>query len=240
MERAQDDGWDESADAWIADMGEAGDYTRRRVLDAPMLARVARHPYRDAVDIGCGEGRFCRMLRARGLGAIGVEPTQALREAAQQRDPTGDYRDGVAERLPLDDTSVDLAVAYLVLIDIPDFHMAIAEMTRVVRPGGRILIANLSSHWTSAGRSGWRDSMVRRFGGLPIKDYAAERAVWLAWRGIRIRNWHRPLSAYVRAFLAEGLVLRHFDEPLIPDPRDAEDFRYNNAPWVIVMEWEKP
>lgn len=58
------DGWDESAGAWIAEQGDLGDYSRQFVLDAPMMARARGKGFRKALDVGCGEGRFCRMLAA--------------------------------------------------------------------------------------------------------------------------------------------------------------------------------
>ena len=50
-----DNGWTESAEAWIADMGEHGDFTRRCVLDAAMTGRVAGRGFAMALDVGCGE-----------------------------------------------------------------------------------------------------------------------------------------------------------------------------------------
>ena len=56
------DGWSASAAAWIAEQGEDGDYGRRFVLDAPMRARIEGRGFRNALDVGCGEGRFCRIM----------------------------------------------------------------------------------------------------------------------------------------------------------------------------------
>jgi hypothetical protein len=50
------DGWAASAAAWIIEQGEDGDYGRRFVLDAPMLARIEGRGFRHALDVGCGEG----------------------------------------------------------------------------------------------------------------------------------------------------------------------------------------
>lgn len=47
-----------------------------------------------------------------------------------------------------------------------------------------------------------------------IDRYLEERAEWVAWRGIRIHNWHRPLSRYMSLLLGQGLNLRHFSEPI--------------------------
>jgi SAM-dependent methyltransferase len=138
-------GWERSAQAWIASMGEQGDWARQHVLDPVMLGRVARDGYRSALDVGCGEGRFCRMLQASGIGTIGIDPTHSLLEQAKRRDPAGDYRLGSAEALPFEAASFDLVVSYLTLVDITDFRAAIREMYRVLKPAGSLLIANLTA-----------------------------------------------------------------------------------------------
>jgi SAM-dependent methyltransferase len=65
-----DNGWQSSADAWVADMGESGDFGRRYVLDPVMLPRAVAGSPRNALDVGCGEGRFCRMLKSRGAARL--------------------------------------------------------------------------------------------------------------------------------------------------------------------------
>src|SRR5215468_1530695 len=64
-------GWAESAAAWITDMGEEGDYGRACVLDRPMLERIHGRRFATALDVGCGEGRFCRMLQGAGISTVG-------------------------------------------------------------------------------------------------------------------------------------------------------------------------
>lgn len=233
------DGWDASAGAWIASLGEHGDYARQFVLDKPMLERAMRRSFTHALDVGCGEGRFCRMLRARGIAATGIDPTQALLECARALDPGGDYRPGRAEALDFADGAFDLAVSYLTLIDIADVDRAIAEMARVLRPGGVLLIANLTSFTTASIDDGWHrgeDGTLT----FRIDDYLEERAKWVSWKDIAILNRHRPLSRYMGALLAQGLILRHFDEPTPygGEPWRAE--RYRRVPWFMMMEWEKP
>ena len=222
------DGWERSAAAWIVDMGDDGDDSRAFVLDAPMLARVRGTSFVDALDAGCGEGRFCRLLAANGIRAIGIDPTEALVRQARARDPRGEYRLGRAEALDFPDARFDLVVSYLTLIDIPDATAAIREMARVLRPGGTLLIANLNAFNTAPVDGAW------------TRDYFAERADWVEWRGIKIQNWHRPFAYYMTALLATGLRLRHFEEPEPAggDPAFAE--RYRRAPFFHVMAWEKP
>lgn len=127
-------GWDESAMAWIADMEGGGDFARLHVLDNPMLERVRRGHFRTALDVGCGEGRFCRMLRQKGIQVTGVEPARRLLDVARERDPEGCYQDATAESLPFGCDTFDLVVSYLTLIDIDGIEEAVSEMARVLRP----------------------------------------------------------------------------------------------------------
>jgi hypothetical protein len=64
--------------------------------------------------------------------------------------------------------------------------------------------------------------------------------MWVDWRGIRIVNYHRPLSTYLRLLLGAGLTLTYFDEPVpgaaAPAARAAA---YRRVPWFLVMEWRK-
>src|SRR3954464_2019079 len=72
---------------------------------------------------------FCRMLKASGITAIGIDPTRALVEEARRRDAAGDYGLGNAESLPFEAGSFDLVVSYLTLIDIADSGRQFARWT---------------------------------------------------------------------------------------------------------------
>ena len=103
------------------------------------------------VDIGCGAGTDL-LVAARRTGpngrAIGVDMTEAMRRrAARGAADAGienvDVREGDATRLPLDDGSVDVVISNGVLNLVPEKKRAIAEMARVLRPGGRLQIADI-------------------------------------------------------------------------------------------------
>lgn len=235
------DGWDGSAEAWIASQGDEGDFGRRWVMDAPMLERVRLRPYRRALDVGCGEGRFCRMLKAEGMAVAGIDPTAALIDHARSLDPESDYRVEKAEALGFEDGAFDLVVSYLSLIDIPDAATAIREMARVLAPGGTLLIANLAGYNSAADANdlGWTTLPDGRRAHA-MDHYLEEKVGWIAWKGIRIQNWHRPLSTYMTLLLDAGLRLTHFAEPPAHGGDPARQAHYNRVPWFMMMEWEKP
>jgi ubiquinone/menaquinone biosynthesis C-methylase UbiE len=122
-----DSGWDGSAAKWI-EFVDAGDANRIGHLDPVVLRLCGEVAGQDVLDVGCGEGRFCRMLAARGAKTYGIDPTQQLIELARRRDAAGHYLRARAERIPCDDGAFELVVSYLSLIDIADHTAAIAEV----------------------------------------------------------------------------------------------------------------
>lgn len=230
------DGWDASVEAWIASMGETGDFSREHVLDTPMLERLRRAAPEAVLDLACGEGRFCRMIAPNVDHVAGIDPTEALISHAKAKGGA-DYHVARAENLPFDNNSFDLAVSYLSLIDIPDVPIALAEAHRVLRPNGLLLIANLNP-WTTASQS--KGTPVKNSDGtttLTMDRYLDAFPSWAEWSGIRIQNWHRPLAFYMQALLNCGFQLTHFDEPKATGGARAES--YNRAPYLHIMEWQK-
>ena len=189
---------------------------------------------------GAEKVAFAGCSAACGVNAIGIDPTPQLLEAARQRDPSGDYRPGRAERLGFDTASFDLVVSYLTLVDIPDFRAAIAEMTRVLKRGGSLLVANLTGFTSACAAQGWVKDGEGRPLHFPVDRYLDEFPFWFEWAGMRIENWHRPLAAYMTAFLESGLHLTFFSEPepMSGDASHQEHFR--RVPWFAVMEWRRP
>jgi SAM-dependent methyltransferase len=232
--------WVQSASAWIAGQ-DAGERVRTMLLDPVMLRLAGDVVGAHVLDLGCGEGRFSRMLGERGAHAVGIDPIAPMIEAARSRDARGHYVRAGAEALPFRDANFDLVVSYITLVDIVLFREAIAECARVLVPGGRLLVANLG--FTSCalpGREWARDENGRKLH-KQIDNYASEFRQVLAWSGIRIANWHRPLSSYMQAYLSNGLALREFlepvpeDESLRDDPWWEDFFR---VPDFNVMLWE--
>lgn len=177
------------------------------------------------------------MQRA-GIRTTGIEPTEALLARAREIDPDGDYRFGRAEMMDIE-ASYDLVVSYLSLIDMPDLGAAIARMVAALRPGGTLLIANLTSFNTAGQPDGWTCDHE----GIPhfaIDHYMEERPIWLSWRGIRIQNWHRPLSSYMTLLLDHGLQLRLFNEPQPTGGTPEQIARHRRVPYFHIMEWQKP
>lgn len=229
-------GWDHCAEAWLSIMGDQGDWGRTAVLD-PVMLDLARAYSGTALDIGCGDGRFVRMLGKLGFRGTGIDPTARLIAAAQEKDPDGDYHVCGGEALPFTDASFDLCVSYLSLVDIEFLEPAIAEAARVTKPGGAFLIANLSSINTAGV---WQRGLTGRVSHYSVDDYMTEHPVQQRWKGMDITNWHRPFSMYFELLLRHGFTLKTFLEPMPQAANIGEKPKFERVPNFIVMLWEKP
>jgi SAM-dependent methyltransferase len=111
-------------------------FRERRHLIAKAIAGM---PASTALDIGAGAGGNTRVLRAAGWHATALEFSDAGVQLARARGL--DVVQGDARHIPFPDDHFGLAVAYDVLEHIVEHDQVVAEMARVVRPGGRLLIA---------------------------------------------------------------------------------------------------
>lgn len=94
----------------------------------------------DWVEVGCGTGALSGAIVAQGepLTLVAIDPSEDFlaRARANVPDARVSFQTGIAESLPLDDASKDVAVSGLVMNFVPDRVMALGEMKRVTRPGG--------------------------------------------------------------------------------------------------------
>jgi SAM-dependent methyltransferase len=121
-------------------------------LAVPFADAAGVHPGQQALDVGCGPGALTAELVER-LGAArvwAVEPSPSFVQAARQRFPAVDVRQGVAEALPFDDDQFDVVLAQLVVHFMRDPVVGLQEMGRVARPGGTVA----ACVWDHAGGGG--------------------------------------------------------------------------------------
>lgn len=234
-----DGGWGASAQAWI-DFVDKGDVNRDVLLDPIVLELCGDVNGLHVADIGCGEGRTSRMLAERGASVVGFDLIEAFVKLASERHPSGTYVRANAEQLPAKDDSFDMVISVLSLLDIPDYRRAIGEMARILKPGGLLIVANASSMNTAG--DGWvKDGEGNKLY-WPINDYFVERGPEAEWANIKVINYHRPLQAYMDAFLGNGLELRRFIEPCPTTEQIAEAPNLAvqlKMPFLVVMQWQK-
>ena len=233
--------WSKYAQDWI----ETDQAVRTGMLDTWMLDALGDVSDKSVIDIGCGEGRFCRLLAEQGAVVTGVDLTEALIERARE---VGSKREtyllGDAEDLEgVADDGFDLAVSYVVLVDLVDYRRSIREAYRVLRPGGRFIVCNIHPIRTAVkSTDGWISDRSRKLF-YPVDNYTEEgEREFLWWSGPFI-NMHRTLSSYVSAFLDAGFVLEALQEPIPSEEQLAEHPNFDDEPRVpnfIIYVLKKP
>lgn len=100
-------------------------------------------------DLGCGTGQVSDALAPHVARVLAVDGSQEMLQAARarlERHPNVEVLEGALEALPVEDGSLDVAIASLVLHHQPDPPRVLAEMARVVKPGGRVLVVDMLPH----------------------------------------------------------------------------------------------
>ncbi|UCG23050.1 MAG: class I SAM-dependent methyltransferase [Chloroflexota bacterium] len=120
------------------------------------------------LDNGCGLGTWLEALRPYSRHRFGLEPE--FERATQARPRAEGVVQAVGERLPFDDDSFDVVLSNEVIEHVADDRLAVREMVRVAKPGGRIVIF-CPNRWYPVEQHGvyWRGRY--KFGNIPLVNY---------------------------------------------------------------------
>jgi ubiquinone/menaquinone biosynthesis C-methylase UbiE len=156
------------------------------------------------VDVGCGPGRFLREAAERGAEAVGVDPSARMRRMAARFTPARlrpkvTVLDGSAERLPLKDGSATVAWAVASVHHWEDVDAGLAELRRVLAPGGRLLLAERlarSRGWFSHHALTWdgAERLAERVTAAGFVEAGAERRALGRRRRLVLVRARRPAA----------------------------------------------
>lgn len=114
---------------------------------AAALAAAASWEQRDLLDLGCGTGYWLPGYAAHARSVVGVEPDTSLLTAAAARSGDVKVLHGSAEHIPLPDACVDVVHARFAYFFPPGCDAGLAEVMRVLRPGGTLVVIDNDHRW---------------------------------------------------------------------------------------------
>ncbi|HEX2232586.1 MAG TPA: methyltransferase domain-containing protein [Thermoleophilaceae bacterium] len=210
--------FDEQAAAAIEAMYRIGDAERRRGL---VRAALRAQPGERILDVGCGPGFYVAELLdevgERG-SVVGLDSSAPMLELARRRcagRENVDFHEADAVGLPGGDADFDAALSVQVMEYVPDLESALAELSRVLRPGGRVLIWDID--WSTLS--------------IQSMDEALTERVLRAWdEHLTHRSLPRTLARRLRAagFESVGVQAHAFATPAL----DPETYGGSLVPFI--------
>jgi ubiquinone/menaquinone biosynthesis C-methylase UbiE len=253
--------WDENADAWV-ELERAGYNVYREYLNNPaFLDLLPDVKGLRGLDIGCGPAHTTRLVAERAGQMVGLDISRRFLGCAieqEREDPRGiQFVRASAVELPLSDESFDFAIGTMSFMDMPELERVIAEVHRVLRPGGFLQFSILHPCFSQVKQGAWvRDSSGRRTA-FQVAGYwdreqgrveewtfsAAPREVQERVRPFRIPCFDRTLADWLNLLVEGGFVLERVCEPRMKKEQLHERpdlYETEIVPWFIQFRWRKP
>ncbi len=203
------------------------------------------------LDLGCAEGLFAHLASSKGWKVLGMDVDMASLAAAKRRAPIAEFALGSGEALPFPDASFDGVIMLDVLEHVPSKLLALKEVDRVLRPGGKLIISvphrgtfafidAQNSHLFAAGRK----VLKGRSSGEHHKHYSLQEL-----QGMLGSSYHTahcryggyflfPLLGYVLMF-TDGLRLGKVSASLRKIEQVDFDKDWGEKSWHLMVEFTK-
>jgi len=149
--------WGARAEDWATYVEQTALPLAGAALDAARVTAGTR-----VLDAGCGAGLLGVLASLRGAEVTAIDAAEGMIEVARRRLPDADVRVADLEALPFPDASFDAAIAVNSVFYAADMVAAMAELARVVRPGGRLVL----TAWGPPARCEFMTSIMPRLGPL--------------------------------------------------------------------------
>lgn len=248
--------WNANAPAWT-ELSRAGFDVYRDLVNTPaFFALLPSVEGLRGLDLGCGEGHNTRLLARAGADVTAVDVSELFIRAAVAVESEG-IRHVVADGtvLPFVSGSFDFVAAFMSLMDVGDPEKCLAEVARVLKPGGFVQFSVTHPTGGTPIRR-WVNNEAGKREALAIGSYFFEGAITETWTfgaaPAEVRARHRPfvitharrtLSGWISAVLKAGLTLDAVDEPFADEATaqahpEVADTRI--APFFLLLRARKP
>jgi SAM-dependent methyltransferase len=208
--------WEANARDFIA-WARAPDHDSYWLYHRDLFFELLPQPGRRTLDIGCGEGRLPRDLKALGHEVVGVDGSPTMVDHAREADPAMNIHLADAARLPFPDGFADLAVAFMSLDDIDDAAGAVREAARVLEPGGRFCLAIIHPFGSVGVFDGYEADAPFVIEGSYLDPRRYRDTVERDGFTVTFESAHRPLGWYFDALGSAGFLVERLREVPVPD-----------------------
>ncbi len=233
------DHWEREAGSWLAWARTEG-FDSYWYYSPAFFNDIVPSPAGCTLEVGCGEGRVARDLVRRGHRVFALDASPTLIRKAVQADSAAAYLNGDAAALPFPDEIFNLVVAYNCLMDFDNMSGALAEVSRVLRPEGRLAVCVVHP-LNDAGKFAGKEP------GAPFVisgPYLGERREFNEIfrredREMHFRGWSYSLEGYAGRLEKAGFAIERLREPAATEESIARfgesDLRWRRIPVFLML-----
>jgi len=241
--------WDENAEAWTVLSRHGSDRWRNHVNAPAFIQMLGDVSGLHGLDVGCGEGYNTRLVADKGahLTAFDISAKflrYAVDEALATGKPIRHLRASGLE-MPFPSERFDFVMATMSLMDMPNHDVALAEIHRVLKPGGFLQFSichpcflTQDSRWVedeSGKRIGWMISNYFQPIYNEIEEWTftgAPATLQGIYPKFRVPRFERTLESWLNLVITSGFVLECFDEPH-PEGDALKEFPHHAFPPTV-------
>lgn len=248
---------------WYDNMLEESEDTYQSKVILPNLLRILNpSPDEMLVELGCGQGFFARQFAKRGARVLGVDISRELIKIAEERAlkdkiPTkniGFYTASADKATMIADKSADMLLMVLALQNMQNLSGVVGEISRILKPGGRVVIVMNHPAFRVPQKSDWSYNEDTKTQYRKVSKYLSQFEVniemhpgskYHAHKNSITKSFHRSLQDYMKAFAKEGLAIVRLEEWISHKqsergPRQiAEDVARKEIPLFMCIELKR-
>lgn len=211
--------WTNVAEWYDRLVGDAGSEYHQKVVLPGVMKLLEPQPRQRIVDVACGQGVLCRLLRERGVDVTGIDAAEPLIKSARERGPA-DIRYQVGDARALDTlapNSFDAAACVLAIQNIHPIQPLFEGVARALREGGRLVIVMMHPAFRGPKETAWGWDDKQKVQYRRVDRYLIPRkSPIVAHPGAApdVYTWtfHKPIEAYVKASRNAGLLIDALEE----------------------------
>ncbi len=207
-------------DAWYDDYVEDPESYHQKVVEPNLVRILGDVSGKNILDLGCGQGYFCRLLAQKGAVVSGVDVSPELIEKATERSKDLKIRYVVSpaeDLFSFANQSQDIVISVLATQNMRELDRVIAEVKRILKPEGRFILVLNHPAFRVPQDSDWNFNPENKKQGRVVTRYMSEATVKIdmhpgSTQKTFTYSFHRPLQVFVKWLAKNNLAITRLEE----------------------------